>query len=326
MAHLALACVVEAGLPQLREPEYGYRLVRVRQQVRAHPNRPLVIVLGTSRTQNAINPRAMAFPDEPGSPMVFNFGQSGASPLHLRLTFQRLCADEVLPAAVLVELLPATLVVPGPADHLFVSSSARLTADDLPRLAPYCSDPSAVRRAWLIDRLNAFHAQRLVIVSHLAPRWLNWSQRLDHQWSMTDASGFCPYPANDVEIHRPARQAKVRAEYGRALERLRVSELSMRAYRDLVADCRARGIPVAFFLTPESPTVRSWYEPQSWAVLANFCRMLSEDLGCPVFAAPTDFAEEDFADGHHMLPSAAARFSRQLATRQLIPWLAEALK
>jgi hypothetical protein len=321
IAHLVLATVVEAGLPQLREPEYGYRLVRVRQQVRANPDRPLVVVLGTSRSQNAINPHAMGFLEEPGSPIVFNFGQSGASPVHLRLTLQRLQADEVRPAAVLVEFVPATLVVPGPADRLFLNSAPRLTADDLKRVEPYCSDPSALRRVWIVDRLNAFHSQRLVIVSHLAPRWLTWGQRLDHQWSMTDASGFCPYPTNDLEFHRPTRQAHVRAEYVWALQHLEVSELSVRAYRDLVSDCRAHGIPVAFFITPESPTFRSWYVPESWVTLAEFTRMLTDELGCPVFAAPTDFAEEDFADGHHMLPKPAARFSRQLADQHLKPWL-----
>ena len=34
------------------------------------------------------------------------------------------------------------------------------------------------------------------------------------------------------------------------------------------------------------------------------------------------FTEEDFADGHHMLPAAAGRYSRWLAAERLKPWLA----
>ncbi len=52
--------------------------------------------------------------------------------------------------------------------------------------------------------------------------------------------------------------------------------------------------------------------------------MLSDELGCPVFEAPTDYAEEDFADGHHLLRPAARRFSRELAARHIGPWLASA--
>ena len=71
---------------------------------------------------------------------------------------------------------------------------------------------------------------------------------------------------------------------------------------------------------------RSWYSPESQAAVAAFCRTLTEELGCPVFAAPEGYAETDFADGHHMLPPAARRYSRDLADRHLKPWLAQALK
>ena len=116
----------------------------------------------------------------------------------------------------------------------------------------------------------------------------------------------------------------MRKTYAGQLRGLRVSELSDRAYRDLVAECRAAGVPVAFFLTPESPVYRTWYSPDGRAALAAFTRVLADELGCPVFDAPTDYREEDFADGHHMLPPAARRFSRNLAERHVRPWLASA--
>jgi hypothetical protein len=91
--------------------------------------------------------------------------------------------------------------------------------------------------------------------------------------------------------------------------------------RALVAECRGAGIPVAFFVTPESPAFRSWYTPESRAALAAYTRVLTDELGCPVFLPPDDFAEHDFADGHHMLPHAAARFTRHLTDTHLKPWL-----
>jgi hypothetical protein len=268
----------------------------------------------------------MGFSDEPGSPLAFNFGQSGARPVHLRLTLQRLRADGVRPAAVLVELFPATLIVPGPADGLFADSAGRLTAADLWRLEPYLDDPAALRLRWAEARVGSWYTQRQVIVSHLAPEWQPWPRRVDFQWTMTDQWGFCPYPVNKAQERRAERQGRTREEYRAALDHLRVSALSERAYRDLVADCRAAGVPVAFFVTPESPTFRGWYTPESRAALAAFCRVLSDELRCPVLDAPGDFTEDDFADGHHMLPHGAERFSRRLAADHLKPWLAGALK
>ena len=71
------------------------------------------------------------------------------------------------------------------------------------------------------------------------------------------------------------------------------------AIRGRVADCRAAGTPVCFFTTPESPEFRSWYSPESRARLDAYLRGLTAELGCPVFVGPDDYAETDFADGHH---------------------------
>jgi hypothetical protein len=325
LAHLALAATVEA-VPQLRDPDYGYRLSRVREQQRLHPDRPLVLVMGTSRTAYGIDPRAMAFPDQPGSPLVFNFGTAGARPVHLRLHLQRVRADGVKPAAVLVELLPATLVVPGPADELVAPDAGKLAAADLGRLEPYLADPGALRRRWLWERLDPWGAQRAVIINHLAPGFLPWQQRIDHLWTMTDELGYCPYPMGDIEGQREARTEYTRRGYASGLQNVRATELSDRCYRDLIADCRAAGLPVAFFITPESPEFRSWYTAHSRVAVADYIRTLREELGCPVFVAPEDYAESDFADGHHILPDGAARYSRWLADEHLRPWLAGALK
>ncbi|AMV28857.1 hypothetical protein VT84_30970 [Gemmata sp. SH-PL17] len=321
VANAVLSVSVETALPQVRDPEYGYRLVRLRAQQRAHPDRPLVLVVGTSRTQNVIDPSAMEFPDEPGSPLVFNFGQSGARPPHLRLALQRLFDDGVRPAAVVVEILPGTLAYHGSADDLFRDQPARLTATDLKHLEPYLDDPAALRRRWLGTRVNSWEAFHMTILSHLAPEIQPWPERVAFQWTMTDARGFSAYPQTVSPADRERKRDRAFAGYGTAVRDLHVRPLAERAFRDLVGDCRAAGVPVAFYFAPESPIFRSWYSPESRETLGAFARMLSDELRCPVFDAPTDFAEEDFADGHHALRPAAARFSRVLADRYLKPWL-----
>ncbi len=321
------SAAVETVLPQVRDPEYGSRLVRLRAQQRAHPNRPLVLALGTSRTQNAIDAVAMEFPDEPGAPLVFNFGQSGIRPLHLRLILWRLHDAGVRPDAVFVEVFPGFLEVPASADSHFRDSSAQLTDGDVRWLTPYLDDPAALRRRWAVARLDPWSTYRGAHVARFAPEALPWSLRVGHLSYMTDQCGFSGYPSGKATDElRERKRAKMHRTYGNPLGALRVSAATEEAYRGLVADCRERGVRVAFFFTPESPVFQSWYSPESRAALTAFTRMLSEELGCPVFGAPTNYAEDDFADGHHILRPAASRFSRELADRHLRPWFAEVLK
>ena len=45
------------------------------------------------------------------------------------------------------------------------------------------------------------------------------------------------------------------------------------------------------------------------------------ESGVPLFDASKGFAEVEFADGHHLLRSGAARFSRRLADEHLRAWV-----
>jgi hypothetical protein len=326
VAHLGMALAVETVAPHVRDPEYGYRQYRVLALQKAHPDRPLVLVMGTSRVQNGIDPSVMGFADEPGSPVVFNGGLSGTFPIHLWLNYHRYRDAGVRPAALLVELFPPLVSVPGPPDALFTETAPRLSYADLRRLEPYLADPALLRRRWALDRANSWHALRPVVVAHLGRGW-QLPQSMDRHRLAVDTYGFTRFPYDVVpDEYRAEKRGAMERGYAPAVRTLSVSDLTDRAYRNLVADCRAEGIPVAFFLTPESPVFRSWYSPESRAAVEAFCRMLREELSCPVFEAPQDFAETDFADGHHMLPPAARRYSRALADRHLKPWLAEVLK
>jgi hypothetical protein len=328
IVNIALAAAVETVLPKLRDPEYGYRVPHLKAHQQAHPDRPLVLMLGTSRVQNAIDAAAMDFPDQPGSPLVFNFGQSASSPLRQWLILQQLEAEGVRPAAVVIEVFAPALCIPGPEDAAYKREVAfdhdipRLTYSDLSRMEPYTDDLLTIRRHWAAQRLNAIQAQQPVILSHLAPEWQPWQMRVDHHWTMMDEFGFNAYPTLDANENRPRRQAKVWNDYGVALQQVEVSKLTLRVHRDMVNHCRAQGISVAFMMTPESPLFRSWYSPHSQEVVAEYLRLLSDERHCPVFTPSAAYTEDDFADGHHMLGPSASRFSRELAESQLKRWLA----
>jgi hypothetical protein len=60
--------------PQLRDPEYGYKLALLRRHRAAEPDRPLLVLLGSSRTGQGIRPGVLAdLPATNGrTPLVFN--------------------------------------------------------------------------------------------------------------------------------------------------------------------------------------------------------------------------------------------------------------
>ena len=116
IAMVGMTAAVETVKPEWRDPEFGHRLVRLRELESESPDRPLVLILGTSRTQNAFDPSAMGFADEPGAPRVFNFGQSAAPPLKVLLTLLRILDEGIRPSAVIVEVLPMWLGADGSAE------------------------------------------------------------------------------------------------------------------------------------------------------------------------------------------------------------------
>jgi hypothetical protein len=79
---------------------------------------------------------------------------------------------------------------------------------------------------------------------------------------------------------------------------------------------------VAVVQAPLSPLLTGWLNPELRRDCNEFAQELTHDRGVAVFPAPDWLTDDDFADGHHLLPQAAARYSRWLADTHLKPWLA----
>jgi hypothetical protein len=265
----------------------------------------------------------MGLPAAPGSPRVFNFGQSASTLLKEYLTLRRLLDAGVQPAAVVVEILPATLAIDGPAEEQFATQVTRLSAADLEHLAPFCADVEALRGRWLAARVNPWHGQRQVLMNNWLPRWVAWKWRFEFQWTSLDADGFQPVVGVAPEA-RDRAVAHARKEYAGFFAGFAPGASSVRAVRELVAACRARGIPVAFVVPPVSPAFRASFAPGVYSAGEAHLLALARRLEVPVFPAPRDMAEDEFIDGHHMLRHGAERYSRWLADNHLKPWLASA--
>lgn len=323
-AMLGMSTALETVKPEWRDPEYGHRLILLRRHQCESPDRPLVLAFGTSRTQNAIAPSAMGFPAEPGSPLVFNFGQSGSPPLKILLTLLRLLDDGIRPGAVIVEVLPVWLAADGPAERMLRDGEPRLSSGDLRRLAPYCTDRVALERKWLTARLAPWSAQRVVLMSHWLPRWLKWGERIDPQWEGMQADGFVPYPDQFASpAFRELATAHAKREHAAVSAGHAFGESSLRALRDLVKRCHDERIPVLFVEPPVSPMFRGWFRPGVWESGKERLRAFAGELGVELVSPFAGLEESDYIDGHHMLRSGAEKYSRWLADTHLRTWLAD---
>ena len=321
-ATVGLAVAVETVVPEWRDPEFGHRLTLLRRAERESSGRPLVVVIGTSRAQTGICPRAMGFGDAPDAPRVFNLGQSGSTPLKELLTLRRLLDAGVRPAAVVIEVFPPLMMSSAPAERQPVLHVARLSAADLRHLEPYAADAGAMRLAWLKRRANPWCTHRQVLMNHWLPRWQPWPERFEFHWTSLDADGFQSVPESTA-AGRAQAVAVARSEYAAAFAGFAPAAESVRAVGELVALCRDEGIRVAIYTPPLSPAFRASFAPGVYEAGEAYLFELARRLGVDVFPAPPDMTEDEFLDGHHATRRGAERYSRWLADNHLRPWLAK---
>src|SRR6185437_14491640 len=229
-AQLGMGLAVETVKPEWRDPEYGHRIHQLRELQANHPDRPIVVAVGSSRTLMGLDPLAMGFADEPGSPLVYNFGQTGAGPLQILLTAFRILDDGMKPTALLIELFPAALVGDGSAEDLFQTWQTRFNRGDIERLAPYARNPRSLYRMWFAQRIAPWYALRFPLLNHWKADWLPAAERLDFQWTGLDARGWLRYPAASVPAaERVHRVAEAGESYRKQLAHFRVGAASDRA-------------------------------------------------------------------------------------------------
>jgi hypothetical protein len=317
---LALNLAIERWRPSVRYPDYGFRLASLRKLIRAHPDRPLVLMLGTSRTEAGVRPDMLEELHTPDGrePIVFNFGIPGFRPLHGLLFLNRLLADGVRPDWLFVELIPAHLHI-----HRVSDGKTDLEAydyHDLPLIRSNGVDRLDVYRRWLKSRLWPGYSERLGVMDQAAPSWVPLKERMTLlRWRGHDEFGWGRFAAIPTPELRAAGLAKAREEFEKHLRESRVNPFTESVLRQLVERCRAEGIPVAFYLMPEGPTFRGWYDPDMRADADRFLARLQRECGVPVIDARDWIGEDDFIDSHHLLPVGATEFTKRFGRDVLTP-------
>ena len=323
LLQIAPSIVMDRWLPELRDPEYGAKLARLRALQREHPGEPLALLVGSSRSAMGLSPDA--FPQcrtaDGRTALAFNFGMTGYGPLQELALLDRLLRDGIRPAQVLIEVHPLLLHQEnGYGEESWLNVNC-LDWGDLRLLCRYVSRPGQLRRQWLAARLSPWHSRRFLILDRFAPRWAPPETR-QNAWSALDSRGWLPHHRQQVTAAEYREgQAYARREYEPALRDFRVTEPADRAMRELLELCSQASIPAALYVMPEGSEFRSWYPPAARREIDAYLAGLSRRYGCPCYDATTWSADGDFWDGHHLLPEGARRFSAKFGRQALQPAL-----
>lgn len=327
-AQVVLGVVVSYLHPELRDPEYGYRLKALREQAAASPDRPLLLILGSSRTLSGICPPALpAWPGEAGpEPRVFNFSLLGAGPVRELMTLRRLLAAGHRPDWLLVEVWPPYL----PQQGYWLDEGHIMQKDlrwvDLPVVARYFADRPKALGKLATEGLVPITGLRSNLLAHCAASLLTpdqrWREKSDHDWSGGEPTGWHPWLEHGTEEEFRARINGVKLQTKPCLDRFFISETADRALRELLEECRRVHTKAALILMPEHSELRSWYTPAVHEQVNAYLSCLSADSHVPVLDTRDWVEDNGFHDLTHMAPPAAAPFSLRLGRDALWPWLA----
>ncbi|MBN9122612.1 MAG: hypothetical protein J0I06_26270 [Planctomycetes bacterium] len=300
LAPPAFALVVWAVLAALGptdpagvDEEYAARL-RVARTARAeHPDRPLGLVLGTSRTTLGFQPELLTDPD---GPYWVNAGRSAAGPVLNRVMMHRFVRDGVRPAVVVLEVMPVFFAVEC---REFLLS--QLAPRDLWVARRYAERPFEYDSFLLRARFP--YPIRLGEGVISVPRPENYLPR----------GGFPDLKAAVAPAERAARVESNRALFWPALRDMAVQPVADRAFRDTVREAVDCGARVILLRAPESRAFRDWYDPAALARFDDYLAGLARDLDTPVIDARLWLDEADFSDAHHALMPGAEKFTFRLA-------------
>jgi hypothetical protein len=323
-AQLALALAMENGLPELRDREFSLRLARLRARLAQAPGRPLVLVIGSSRTGVGFRPEALPARLKPAGPVVFNFSMVAAGPVGELLTLHRLLAAGVRPAWVFVEFWPPLWCAEGGLkEETHLLRARRLSWGDLRFLGKYFIRPERHTLAWCLDRLLPCVSHRSLVLRSYAPSWLPRTRaaREADSWLASDGSGWLTHfrvCEQDPGI-RPRPQAVERElrDWARDIGRLRLAEASDRAMRRFLATCRKKGIAVGVVYLPEGKVFRRMYPDAVLAEVGHRLRRLGRQWHVPVIDARTWVSDDSFWESYHLLPWGATAFTRRFGREVL---------
>jgi hypothetical protein len=303
----AIILFLEWRHPEFLDPKYGCRVAALRACIATQQKRPLILILGSSRAEQGFRPSLLESNADGVSPFFYNLARGGSSPLLYLLTLRRLLADGIHPDHLLIEIFPPALTEEEAGVTIY-----KPTLRDLPLLSRYSVHPRSWV-FWLQDRLLLWYKYRNGFLAWAAPETLppnaRWGDRLwNYQGGEWRQIGEGASPDERCRLHDDAHH-----RYFQSLQQFRIGADAESALKELLTLCRSQRIGVTLFLMPEASEFRNWYPSKTHRRLNAYLDMLRSDWHLTVIDTRPWIADEEFADGHHLLSGGAATFTRRFA-------------
>jgi hypothetical protein len=306
----ALALGLEHFWPQVRDPEYRLLAERLDERRTEAPQRPLVVILGSSRT--ALGLRAEVLSETTSAPLVFNFGVPAAGPMTQQVCLRRLLASGLRPDAVVIEVMPALLSQRGRYPHEeMMLDAARLTLDEIALVAGYYQRLDRLLLPWCAARLLPVRRHQAEMRDSLHLDAALETRPDPESLRNVTSHGWREPPTHLGPEHQAAAARQAKAQYQRALADARLAPGPLRALTDLLSLCRCEGIPATLLLMPEDSAFRALHAPAAKVACDHALAELSREYDVPLVDARTWIDDAGFWDGHHLTPDGADRFTRR---------------
>lgn len=287
---------------------------RLREIATANPDRPLALMLGSSRVCWAFQAgRLNGMRDTDGRPLQFyNFGIPATGSIHALLYVRDMLAEGIHPNLLLIEYLPPLLSEAHgtwPSEEYF-APMAWTTASDLLRLNPYFSRHKQQKwKEWIEARAASWYSFRNQIGDETRKLLLGKGPipppKID-EW------GACILNEPPPPELRESDKAFSLDLYRPPLASYRVGHGPSRALRELLELCRRENIRVVMVVMPESAAFRALYTAETSKTAREYLDGLVRRYGLDVIDADEWLPDDEFEDGHHVMAPGAEHFSVRL--------------
>lgn len=310
----AFVTTVEARFPHWLDREYEVRREALSGRVAEAPEKPVLLVLGSSRVVTAFMPeRLEPLTDAAGRDvLVFNYAHFGAGPRVNLMQYHRALRDGVRPTWLVVEVAPPFLAHD---DMPYTEAALR----DVPVILPYSNKPRLIGLAAKQRVAGAFRP-RTALLRQVVPAFATMASG-DMDPTILPLGGADHWARYDRPAPEQQKQFTELASrrFEARMKTYEVAPYTAGATRDLLERCRSDGVGVALVLTPEDSRFRSWYRPGAEDELWRFLNELRTDFGVPVIDARLWVPDDGFTDPHHLNRTGAELFTDRLGAEVLRP-------
>jgi len=321
--HLSLIAVAAESF-LVRDPQFGDLESRLSRVERERPSGgSLVLFLGTSRVGTGFSAKRVG---EQAPIAAFNFGVPGSGPITHQIYLRRLLAAGHRPELLLLEVLPSSVAeLDGGPPEARLLDGARFTRQEIETLTAYGVPGERLRDQWRETVATPWLGLRFSLLGRVMPSALPAHRRHD-EGRTGDAWGWHRIMEEALTPEMFAQgAAHTRREYGKILATLRPGGDAGRALRDTLALANDHGIPVRLVLMPEATWFREMYPLEVLTRFDRWVHDLARDAGTPVTDARGWIPDSGFADGHHLLPGGAAKFTDRLTREVITPHFVPAM-